>query len=271
MKTWNSALFALTVLSFVIVACAPATSTVGGKCDGGVCVSLKISEPVPFNQSVPVTITVETDQDETGLRIGIDSDKRTVVIEGENLWTVDTKSRTPITVTTNIRFTQEGYFPVIAGATRSIGITAIDSIPVHVTRTGVTLNPPSERLPGTPAPAIQIVPCDNPTANPPNMCTPTPGPLQTPPSTGKPQLLNITTRQDVNLAILDSGTWLTYTIPITTAPSGAVVFNIGAKLFINHSCAQDSVVEIVAPDGKTLERVWDHQVPTKDNLIVVGL
>ncbi len=143
----------LAVVNLALSACGPVFAPGGGKYQQGIWIKVELAEPVHFNQPVNVTITVETEKDESGLRIGMDvSHPDIVLVEGEHRWVVVTQAGRPVQVTSTIRFTREGWYNVIGGAFASTG-HASHSVYVHVTQAGGTVNP-KHTLPAGPAPAV---------------------------------------------------------------------------------------------------------------------
>lgn len=171
----SSLLILLLITSSILPACSsPGT----GKCEGGLCVDLELTEPIRMNEPVPVTITVESrEEDKQGLKVSLWFSAPDVQVDGESEWVVDLKARTSIQFSTTIRFpAREGHFLVYAGALDyQYGRMIIDSVPVQLTLMGGTLNPSPEREFGTPAPLerLEVTPA---------FLTPSP-PLSTPVST----------------------------------------------------------------------------------------
>ncbi|CAG0935602.1 hypothetical protein TFLX_04445 [Thermoflexales bacterium] len=73
---------ALIVVVALLAACTPASRPGGINCKTDVCVDVQLSEPIRFNEPVTVTITVETEKDETELQIGLFSSNPTIIFEG---------------------------------------------------------------------------------------------------------------------------------------------------------------------------------------------
>ena len=247
---FKCALFVLTIVSVTLSACAGASSPGGENCQRGICVVLKLSEPIRVNEPVTLTMTVTTEQDEPELQLGLAfSTENLISVEGQRQWTVDTKAHQPVQVSTVLRFPSEGVWGIVGGALTQKGRSVADSLNVEITSTGYTFNPTYD--PNKPVIVGPMTPeVVRPTVEPPTY----------------PEPRSVGLEQSLNLPIPDDGTWLTHTIPITTAPITATVDAVGAAFYINHPRLQDLVIEVVAPDGKTVKRVWDRQVPTADNV-----
>jgi len=139
----------LLVAGLALSGCSSAPG--GGKCRHGVCIDLELAEPIGWNEPVTVTITVETEEDIQGLRVRLWFSDPDVLVEGEREWVVDAKAHTPMQFSTTIRFTEEGYYSVHAGAQDFVGELLVqDAKDVRITTLGGTLNPPSEQELGTP-------------------------------------------------------------------------------------------------------------------------
>jgi len=151
----SNLLVLLLVAGSVLPACSSAPG--GGKCEGGLCVDIELAEPIRMNEPVPVTITVEsTEEDKQGLKISLWLSHPDVLVEGEREWTVDAKAHTPIQFSTMIRFAREGYYSAHAGVFEYQELMVQDAEDVRITALGGTLNPPPEREFGTPAPLERL-------------------------------------------------------------------------------------------------------------------
>jgi len=166
----------LAVVSLALPACGPVFAPGGGKYQQGIYVKVELTEPVSFNQPVPVTITVETEKDEIGLQINM-AVEAGALIEGESHWVVNTRAGQPVRVTSTVRFTREGYFEVIGGALTREGRHVYTHVLVYVTPAGGTVNPQVPPA-GTPRP-LTAVPST------PRVSTPTPPSTLPPPPTSR--------------------------------------------------------------------------------------
>ncbi len=122
-------------------------------CGGGVCVRVRLTEPILLNQLVPVTITIESEEDIAGLKIYLATSPLNVPIEGDRQWTADVRAGQIITVQSALRFTEVGLFYIFAQALNPrIGGFAADYVRVELTLTGATIY-----LSGTPLPITPFV------------------------------------------------------------------------------------------------------------------
>lgn len=268
MKHKSNCLFVLLLLA-VVSACSSTPG--GGKCQGGLCVDVELAEPIGWNEPVPVTITVETEEDIPDLVVYLGfSDPDIVVVEGERKWVVDAKAQTPVRFSTAIRFPlREGYYDVIASAhDHRIGLVVRDYVPVRITALGGTLYPPPGEDIGWPStlPLVFTLPPLTPSPLP---ATPA-SPLATPDKPGIPAPI-MAGRMDLNTLIPDNGAWLTYILPITAAPPDAITVKVFVGFTIAHPRGQDLVAEVVGPDGVTVCRVWDRRMPVPDDFDERGL
>lgn len=147
----------LVITSLVFSACGGASEPDTGACAGEndkVCVTVTLTQPIHLNEPTTVPIVVQTKEDVSGLIITLStSDLNGAVVEGQREWTVDAKANQPIQVTGTIRFTEEGYFTVIARAGIP-GMVATASEAVYVTLTGGTVDPTPPT--GTPLAATDL-------------------------------------------------------------------------------------------------------------------
>jgi len=123
-----------------------------------------------------------------GLRVRLWFSDPDVLVEGEREWVVDAKAHTPMQFSTTIRFTEEGYYSVHAGAQDFVGELLVqDAKDVRITTLGGTLNPPSEQELGTPELLEETL---EPTYLMPSSPLPTPpSPLPTPRDSSQPDAL----------------------------------------------------------------------------------
>jgi len=208
-----------------------------------------------MNEPVPVTITVEsTEEDKQGLKVSLWFSDPDIQVDGEDIWVVNLKAHTSIQFSTTIRFTEDGHFTVYAGALDyQHGRMVIDSIPIQITLMGGTLNPPSRLTPGVPEPVttIEVTPLSPLPTPAPETPQPEEQPDETLGPTPTPSPIIVVVNQEVNVPIPDDSTWLTFTIPITTAPSGVTVVGAHAKFLVVHPRGEDLVAEVIGPDGAT--------------------
>jgi len=223
-----------------------------------------------MNEPVPVTITVEsTEEDKQGLKVSLWFSAPDIQVDGEREWVVDLKAHTSMQFSTTIRFpAREGSYDVVAGALDyQHGRMVRDYVPVRITVLGGTLYPPSEFTPGVPQPVttIEVTPLSPLPTPAPETPQPEEQPDETLGPTPTPSPIIVVVNQEVNIPIPDDSTWLTFTIPITTAPSGVTVVGAHAKFLVIHPRGQDLVAEVIGPDGATVYRVWDHKRPTPED------
>jgi hypothetical protein len=171
-------LIVLVVTVGILAACVPVSAPSSANCQEGICVDVQLAEPIHFNQSVTVTITVESDQDIPGLGVTLGDFNPYVPTEGTRAWDVDTKAHQPVSFTGTVRFTHEGYFDVIGAAITQEGRRVVDSVPVYISRAGGTVNPPvptgpAQAVPYTPSPSESPLPTPSPRAN--SLLTPSAG------------------------------------------------------------------------------------------------
>lgn len=264
----SSLLVLLLVAGSVLPACSSAPG--GGKCEGGLCIDVELTEPIRMNEPVPVTITVEsTEEDKQGLKVSLWFSAPDIQVDGEREWVVDLKAHTSMQFSTTIRFpAREGSYDVVAGALDyQHGRMVRDYVPVRITVLGGTLYPPSEFTPGVPEPVttIEVTPLSPLPTPAPETPQPEEQPDETLGSTPTPSPIIVVVNQEVNVPIPDDSTWLTFTIPITTAPSGVTVVGAHAKFLVIHPRGQDLVAEVIGPDGATVYRVWDHKRPVPED------
>ncbi len=157
------------LLTLSLSGCAGALAPDLPNCGGGTCVRVQLTEPIRLNEPVPVTITVQPQEDILGLKISLATLPTNIPVEGDRQWTADAQAQQTITVRGTVRFIQEGLFYVYGQAYNPRrGGVATDSVRVLLTRVGGTIY-----LPGTPLP---ITPGLGPTAVPGFPPTPTRAP-----------------------------------------------------------------------------------------------
>ena len=172
-RSFSLVICLLVVASLVLPGCGGASAPGGGKCSQGVCVKLQVAEPIRPDEPVTVTITVSAEKDTPKLGMSLYfGGAPAVVMEGPQDWFVDVEANQPISFTRRIRFLREGLFRVNASA-NTPGLRAEDSVNIRITGMGGTVNPTPEIGPGTPAPALPVVP-----ETPPTIRTPPATPLE---------------------------------------------------------------------------------------------
>ena len=141
-------------------------ATPAGKCRNGICVDVHIEEPIPYDQPVPVTVTVTTDRNISGLEIGIMTADPFIVIEGDyEPSIIDTQAGVPQELTITVRFTRKRLFMLNAYAIDYEGGFQVEKgLVFYMTASGGTFNIPDEP----------------PTSAPPSIEAPTPTPLPSP-------------------------------------------------------------------------------------------
>ncbi len=150
-------LLALAVL-LLAAGCVGVSAPGSGNCHNGVCVHLELAEPVSMGAPIPVTITVQTDQDESRLTVSLGFSAADMVVEGARAWTVDAKAHQSLRFSTVIRFpSREGSFGVHAGTLTHQGGYSEEVVNVRLTHTGAVLNPTRDTsLRGRPPPELVI-------------------------------------------------------------------------------------------------------------------
>lgn len=144
-------LFVLVLLAFILSACAGSPAPLSPNCGGGTCVTMRLAETILLNVPIPVTITVQPEEDIRSLEIYLATLGSPVLIEGDHRWTVDARANQPLTVRSVIRFTQEGLFYIYGQAynPRRGGVATYD-VRVVLTRAGGTVYYSGTPLPITP-------------------------------------------------------------------------------------------------------------------------
>lgn len=148
MKPYLS-LFGLICLVSALAGClgsvAPGGAAQGRSCQQGICVKLKLSEPIQPNVPVLLTLTATADHDAPATQLGIAfSIENVVSIEGERKWTVNLQANTPLKRETTLRFPGPGYYRIEANALSREGAHVSDSVTVQLTDSGHILNPTAD-------------------------------------------------------------------------------------------------------------------------------
>lgn len=146
-------LLMLTLLVLSLSACSGASTQGGQTCQEGICIRVRLAEPIRLNESVTAMITVQTERDVPGLRIFFPAPERSILVEGEPQWTVNAQSRKSMTTNRVIRFTEGGFYQVMAYAQDPLTGTVVKSyVIVHITDAGGKVY-----LSGTPLPITPFV------------------------------------------------------------------------------------------------------------------
>ncbi len=231
----------------------------------GMQLEIELGQPIHIHESVPVTITLETEEDMSDIEVFMTTSDPDIQILGDSgPWLIDAVAHRPTIFTTNIEFTNEGYFGINAFAkdTKTAGVVQA-RVSLQVTAEGVTINPPPDSDEGL-AEAVQLVEGEDgslvtATASSslaPEPTTPSPPPiLEARASVGQ-----------VNLPIPDDGTWATLPLTITNIPAKAQVSEVSAKFLIAHPQGQELVVELVGPDGSTTQHLWNRETVGPNDL-----
>ncbi len=165
--TYALALFSL-AMALVVSACQGSKPLDPPNCRKGTCIRMELrtatgtllgspdtslTAPVGLGQPITVALALESPTDISDLTILFTTDRPTVVlIDGQKEWKVNVKSRQPMTLSSAVRFTQEGYASLYGEFVTKDYERATISMSVHVTAGGITPNPPAP-LGGTALPA----------------------------------------------------------------------------------------------------------------------
>lgn len=158
-KAAAQAMRVVLLLAFVASTSCQAGGQPKGNCVEGVCIDLQLAEPIPFNQPVEATITVQSDHD-TSIGFGIwATNPSAIQIDGQSQWTVELIAGHPVLVKTNVIFVQEGYIRLVANFLEPVAGGAFGSDEIHtlILTTGGTIHPddfpiwePTQMNPPTP-------------------------------------------------------------------------------------------------------------------------
>ncbi len=165
--TYALALFSL-AMALVVSACQGSNPLDPPNCRKGACIRMELrsatgsplgsptdatSTAIGLGQPVTVALAIDSPEDLSNLGIFLRTDRPTAVfIDGQKEWKVDVKARQLLTLSSQVRFTQEGYASLYADFVTKDSERATASMGVHVTAGGITPNPPA--LPaGTARPA----------------------------------------------------------------------------------------------------------------------
>jgi hypothetical protein len=170
----------LIVAILILSACESALAPGGMQCKGGFCVRVQIEHPIRFNEPVTVNIGFRTTEDVPRLRVSLQASHPSVRIEGRREWSIDTRAQQDMTLSTTVRFTEEGTFEIFATVhAPSLGVPVTDSQYVRITRAGGEAGVTPERKQGTPflVPSVATL---SPQPTPSRTATPVPTPTRAP-------------------------------------------------------------------------------------------
>lgn len=221
----------------------------------GIQIKIELGQSIQLNKPVPVTITLETEEDMPGMEVFLGTSGPTVeVLDGSGPWIIDSVAHHPTTFTTTIKFTNEGYFDITAFAkdTKTARVVQ-DTVFLQVTQAGATINPPPDSNEGL-AEAVQLVEGEDG-----SLVTATASSAPEPAPSPTPVLEARVSVGQINLPIPDDGIWVTLPLTVTNVPAEAQVSDVSAKFLIAHPQGQELVVELVGPDGSTTQRLWNRE------------
>ncbi len=192
----------LAILIIVLTGCGGSAAPGGRHCNQGLCVKIEVAEPVRWEESIRVTITVSSERDIRGLGISLLSyppaqitfEKAEFVTAGGTRWATDIQANRPQHFDLSAHFPLEGSYALIAQAyDPTVGMIVADEVNIYLTREGGVVNPTPVVLPGTPElaatvpPEWLLTPFPTPTPWPTPFPTPTsPPPVRTPTPTQLP-------------------------------------------------------------------------------------
>jgi hypothetical protein len=144
------------ILSITLPACSP--NLPKGKCSSGICVDIRLVEPISINDFVQVTIQVESEKDLRGAKVGLTFSDPRFTVDGEREWTVDLKAKTSVEFSSRFHFPEgEGSYYIYGSIfDPQIGGGPRDYENVHITIEGATINPPRISTPAGPEPAYPL-------------------------------------------------------------------------------------------------------------------
>ena len=133
-------------------------------CRWGTCIKLDLTRSAKLGEESILRMTLSSEVGEPEATLYIQFTAPDVLIDGqptdeENrtaLRQVDLKPRQPLIINANVRFASEGYYVITAHILTKTGGDIFDGFWVHITKDGMTPNPPPERGPGTPGSAIKM-------------------------------------------------------------------------------------------------------------------
>lgn len=183
MKNTHVFLVVAFVLVLFVSACQGGNPLQPPNCKKGTCIKVDLARSAKLAEDSTLTLTINSEVEEPEAIVYLQFTAPDVLIDGqpteaENrsvLKKVQIKSRQTMTLTNRIRFPSEGYFQIVAHVITRNGGDVFDGFWVHVTKDGMTPNPPPERGPGTPAPLITVDKTETPR---PRTATPVPPPTQ---------------------------------------------------------------------------------------------
>lgn len=158
-------LVTLSILSMYLVACTAASSPGSKQCSSnGVCIKIKLAEPIRLNEPTTVTTTITSDKDFSQVQIAIASDAPGLLIEDKQTWQegtqgekIDIKANRPIDVSRRILMRKEGRFNVIVSAMAST-FRVEDSVYVIITKDNGKVYEPGQPIPTAPFRRLPTLP-----------------------------------------------------------------------------------------------------------------
>ena len=147
--------FTLSVLS--MSACMGASAPGGGTCKQGICIKIRVVEPIRFGEPVAVTITVTSEKEMPEMKVFLYSYPPALIEDGQDWkekgtnWLAEAKANSSQVFTRKVRLPSEGTFDLRAEV-YTPGLYVIDYVTVHLTREGGKVY-----LSGTPLPITPIV------------------------------------------------------------------------------------------------------------------
>jgi len=192
-------LWILAILMLVLVGCRGSIAPTGWRCSEGLCVKIKVVEPVRWGEPVTVIISVTAEKDVADLGVWLNHDQG-VTVEGpqgweENVkdrkigemaasWKVDVKANKPLVFMRKVHLPQrEGEIELSAAVYRADLGYLVDSVSIYLTREGGKVYYAGTPVPITPwpLPVYIVTPGSSPTPQPTFTPTPTLPPTPTPP------------------------------------------------------------------------------------------
>ncbi len=176
-----SVLLAILLCPVLLVSACQGGNPLGSpNCRKGICIKVDLARSAKLTEDSTLTLTINSEIEEPEAIVYWQFTAPDVLLDGqpieaENrsvLKKVQIKSRQTMTLTNRIRFPSEGYFQIVAHLITRNGGDVFDGFWVHVTKAGITPNPPPERGPGTPAPAIKVDKTETPRPRTPTLVPP---------------------------------------------------------------------------------------------------
>jgi len=248
------------VLCLVLLA-LPGCSN-GPRPPGGINVKLEMAKAPRLNEPVEVTLTVEAEEDAPGTEVGLQLAPTVIVVDGEGRWKTDLKAKSPVTFSTTIKFTNEGYFDVRAFALcQREGQPTLGgeskTVYVHVTKEEGSFGIPTA-TPGLPRPApaeqmdSSLVPAFSPTPTPPY-------PGFRGPEEGLPPKVSWLSRDSIQIP--DNGEWIQTGVDIRkgSVPEDVVVSKVEVMLAVAHPNEKELEIRLVTSNSDTTYILWDRE------------